>query len=79
MMIMKMIKYFLKQENSKIKAKKRIREIIDTARNSHSVNLPIQSKYGKIRTRKNSVSGHFLRSVRNCILQTALLKPIRTP
>ena len=28
----------------------------------HGVNLPIQSKYGKILTRKNSVFGHFLRS-----------------
>ena len=28
----------------------------------YGVNLPIQSKYGKIRTRKNSVFGHFSRS-----------------
>ena len=29
------------------------------------VNLRIQSEYGKIRTRKNSVFGHFSRSVKN--------------
>ena len=30
----------------------------------YSINLRIQSKYGKIRTRKNSVYGHFLRSAK---------------
>ena len=29
----------------------------------YSVNIRIQSEYGKIRTRKNSISGHFSRSV----------------
>ena len=31
----------------------------------HELNLRIQSKYGKIRTRKYSVFGHFLRSAFN--------------
>ena len=31
----------------------------------YSISLRIQSEYGKIRTRKNSVFGHFLRSVPN--------------
>ena len=29
----------------------------------HGVSFRIQSKYGKVRTRKNSVFGHFSRSV----------------
>ena len=34
----------------------------------HGVNLRIQSKYRKIRTRNNSVFGHFSRSVKNRLL-----------
>ena len=32
----------------------------------HNANLRIQSEYRKIRTRKNSVFGHFSRGVANC-------------
>ena len=35
----------------------------DVLQREFSVNFCIQSKYGKIRARKNSVFGHFLRSV----------------
>ena len=33
----------------------------------YGVNLSIPSKYGKIRTRKNSVFGHFSRSVNKLV------------
>ena len=38
--------------------------VFSRIRTEHGVSLCIQSEYGKIRTRKHSVFGHFLRSVR---------------